>query len=121
MTEETSPPVQSLDGRLSDEQRNGSITGTGIVLGFSLAFLAQWALAPGEWLYASTVVLIVAGIGAFVELRAFFRLMAVPSLTINEHARVSAAFVRGVGLVLIGYVLNFLVGLAAQKGWFPIP
>lgn len=106
---------------LSDTQRNGSITGIGIVLGFSLSFIAQWAFAPGEWRYVSLVVLAIAGTGIVFQLRALFKVLDLPILSVDVHRVVSLRFVRGVALVLAGYAAHVAVGFSIEKWGLPLP
>ena len=40
---------QHADERIDTNFRNGSVTAVGIILGFSLGFLSQWAANPIAW------------------------------------------------------------------------
>ena len=43
------PQSQHADERIDTNFRNGSVTAVGIILGFSLGFLSQWAANPIAW------------------------------------------------------------------------
>src|SRR5215471_9901661 len=66
LTAENTAPV-------TDAQRSGSLTGMGIVLGFSLTFVWSFSTGPGKWTLSWGLValgILVAGIGS--QLAALF-------------------------------------------------
>lgn len=50
--------------------RNGSVTAIGVVAGFSLAFLANWALSPGHWHGPALAAFGLLGVGIAFQIRA---------------------------------------------------
>ena len=102
------PSVPSAD-RLSDEQRNGSIAGIAVVLGFSLTFTAAWSQEGDDpWSWRALFVVAVAAGGIAAQLRAFMRVFALPSLPLAEHARATALFRCGVITVLGAFAMHTL-------------
>ncbi|GEM_PF-2803110 len=104
---------------LSDTQRNGSITGIGIVLGFSLTFASRWSLGSEFWRYLSVLPLAVALPGIVLQLIAFFRVFSLPTVTVNSHKSIGKLFLWGVALILLGYVLGVAGDLGMDKKWLP--
>jgi hypothetical protein len=88
---------------ISDTQRNGSITGIGIVLGFSLAFIAQWSFLPGSWQIPQFVALLVAIAGVFLQLFALIKVLFLRPLSLLLHNKMVKTFVWGVCFVLLGF------------------
>lgn len=114
----SSPPVWAMH-TLTDTQRNGSITGIGIVLGFSLTFCGQWSLGSETWHYWSVLPLGFALPGILLQLRALFRVLSLPMITLDDHKSMGKLFLWGVMLVLSGYIIGVVVDLGIDKGWLP--
>ena len=104
---------------VTDTQRNGSIAGIALLLGFSLSFTATWSQGDAPWAYRALVVLAIVAAGIALQLRALFRVLALPVLTPDEHRRVIALFFRGVAAVLMGYVVHIVLDAAFDLGLLP--
>jgi hypothetical protein len=103
---------------VTDTQRNGSITGVGIVLGFSLTFSGQWTFAPGAWRLAQALALCVAVVGIIFQIRALFGLLSLPPVLAADHAKSIRKFFIGVGFVLAAFFLHILLDFATDMlGW----
>jgi hypothetical protein len=105
---------------LTDAQRNGSITGIGIVLGFSLTFTGQWSLGAGAWRWYSAAALGVAVCGIVMQLRALFTMFELPSVTTEVHGRAVRGFKLGVVLMLVAFGLHVFLDFLADHG-VPLP
>lgn len=101
---------------LTDTQRNGSITGIGILLGFSLTFTGQWSLGPGHWTWNSAAVLVVAICGIVMQLRALFAMFALPPLSMEAHGRAVHGFKLGVALMLAAFGLHVFLDFLGDHG-----
>jgi hypothetical protein len=104
---------------VSDTQRNGSIAGIAVVLGFSLQFTATWSEGSDPWRYRSLIVMAVVTAGVVLQLRALFRVFTLPVLAEEEHRRAGMQFFRGVAAVLSGYALHIILNAAADLGFLP--
>ena len=65
MTED--PQSQHADERIDTNFRNGSVTAVGIILGFSLGFLSQWAANPIAWSKVDIVAAIPIVVGIILQ------------------------------------------------------
>ena len=99
------------DGKRSDDDaeeqidatfRNGSVTAIGIILGFSLGFLSQWAANPIAWSHVDIVAALPIAIGIVLQGKAFADLLAVDSLIVRNYERARLIFLAGLALVAMG-------------------
>ena len=88
---------------ISDTQRSGSITGIGIVLGFSLAFIAQWSLLPGPWQILQFIALLISIFGVVLQLLALIQVLYLAPVSLGTHNRMIKRFVYGVCSMLLGF------------------
>jgi len=120
MPAESSPndgeSLESLSSNLTDTQRNGSITGIGILLGFSLTFVAQWSLGSGKWTWYAALVLLVALCGIVMQLQALFAVFALPSVSTKAHGRAMRGFKLGVVLMLAAFGLHVFLDFLGDQG-----
>jgi hypothetical protein len=79
MTED--PQSQHADERIDTNFRNGSVTAVGIILGFSLGFLSQWAANPIAWSKIDIVAAIPIVVGIILQGKAFADLLSTESLS----------------------------------------
>jgi hypothetical protein len=114
-----SNPIAIATEKITDTQRNGSITGIGIVLGFSLTFAGQWSLGSEPWHYFSIIAIIIALPGIIAQLIALLKILSLPMVTVDDHKSLTKLFFRGMALVLSGYIIGVLVDLGMDKGWLP--
>jgi hypothetical protein len=91
---------------ISDQQRNGSISGVAIVLGFSLNFTGTWTQGPSPWSLQTLLVMAFAVPGIVLQLRALFELVSLPVVNLAQHRTIAARFRLGIGVVLLAYVIN---------------
>lgn len=99
------PPVAITppsEARIDATFRNGSVTAIGIILGFSLGFLSQWASNPIAWSRVDVIAAlpIVAGIG--LQGKAFADLLSPQSLILAKYERARSIFLLGLTLVALG-------------------
>ena len=102
-------PQHSVDtpkAFVSDTQRNGSIAGIAVVLGFSLTFTATWTEGSDPWTYSSLAIMLVVAIGIAHLLAALFKVFSLPVISVESHERTRILFFRGVIGVLGGYALH---------------
>lgn len=98
--------------QVTDTQRNGSITGIGIVLGFSLTFTGQWSLGSGKWHVAQAVAMGVALTGIILQISALLGGLDLPPSSVKLHSGTIRKFKCGVILVLLAFVIHVLADLA---------
>lgn len=105
-------PAQAIDPVF----RNGSVTAIGVVVGFSLAFLANWALSPGRWHGPAVMAFALLGAGIGFQIRALAGMLELGSLEQRRYKRLVRSFVTGIYLTAAGVLLALLAdvtGLAA--------
>jgi hypothetical protein len=64
------------------------------------------------------LVLAIVAAGIVLQLRALFRVLALPVLSSDEHKLVIALFFKGVAAVLLGYVVHIMLDAAFDLGIF---
>ena len=101
---------------VSDTQRNGSIAGIALLLGFSLTFTATWSQGDDPWSYRGVIVFAVAAGGIASQLRSLFEIFSLPNIPIEAHRRAALLFFWGVIAVLAAYVLNISFDAAIDLG-----
>ncbi len=97
--------------RIDATFRNGSITAVGIILGFSLGFLSQWASNPIAWskVDIASAIPIIAGIA--LQGKAFADLMSTTSLITTNYDRARRIFLAGLACVAIGVAIAILTDI----------
>jgi hypothetical protein len=103
---------------ITDEQRNGSIAGIALLLGFSLSFTAAWTQGSDPWTARSPVTFAIAVIGNVLQLRALLMIFSLPNISVAAHRRAGALFLSGVVTVLVGYLLHVSLDAAGDFGLF---
>ena len=108
---EASGPEPQSELHIDATFRNGSVTAVGIVLGFSLGFLSQWATNPIAWsavdLFAAAP--LVSGIG--LQAKAFADLLSLQSLVLSNCDRARRTFLIGLALVAGGVPIAILLDI----------
>jgi hypothetical protein len=97
--------------RIDATFRNGSVTAVGIILGFSLGFLSQWASNPIAWSVVDIAAAapIITGIG--LQGKAFADLLSTQSLLLANYDRARRIFLIGLGLVAGGVAIAILLDI----------
>jgi hypothetical protein len=104
-----------LETAVADTQRSGSLTGMGILLGFSLTFIGQWSIGPGSWSWYSAAVVLIAGVGIYQQLRALFAVLWLPPLSVEAHKTAVRRFRIGVTLTLLAFGLHVVLDVLTDK------
>jgi hypothetical protein len=99
------PARTSPADQVEPTERNGSITGVGVVLGFSLAFTGQWSMQPSPWSWQGLVMLFVMLFGGALQLFALYRILRLPRHTVRQHGVAMRFFIIGVTLVFFSFAL----------------
>lgn len=99
-------PIRSQnDGapqQIGETFRNGSTTVVGVVVGFSLAFLSNWALKPGDWNLIDAIAVVLIGFGIGFQIKALSGLLLVSSLERHTYERLVGTFLLGVRFTALG-------------------
>ncbi len=82
--------------------RNGSITAVGIILGFSLGLLSQWASDPIDLRLLDTVIAAPIVGGIVLQGKALVDLLSIASLAVANYDRAKQTFLAGLALVAFG-------------------
>lgn len=110
------PPEPEREPGISDEQRNGSITAIGIVLGFSLTFMASWPQGDDPWEASGIAILAILGVGIILQIVSLWQLLVLPNtrgLKHDRRAHNSAVRLFGVGMAVVfaGFLVWVGVGM----------
>ena len=89
-------------GDIDSVFRNGTLTGVGVLTGFTLTFLVAWAGNPLPWKWADVIAVVPLGIGALFQIKAIADLLSVESLKRRRYDRIRVEFVIGLLLVVFG-------------------
>jgi hypothetical protein len=104
-----------LDGsrppRIDATFRNGSVTAVGIVIGFSLGFLSQWASNPISWSKVDIAAAIPIIFGIALQGKAFADLLSIDSLILANYERARLVFLVGLSLVAAGVAIAILLDI----------
>ena len=99
--------------------RNGTLTVVGIVLSFSLGFLAQWGANPLPWRLWDAPPVLALAIGIVIQFRALWLLLKIDSLKRQIFEKANRAFFVGAATTGAGgflAVLAVLAGVAIHGG-----
>src|SRR5215207_4193728 len=78
---------------INETERNGSITGIGVVLGFSLVFTGQLTLSSGTWRQFKVLALGVSAAGIVFQLLALLAILSLPLISKDIHRRAYIKFI----------------------------
>ncbi|HET7717492.1 MAG TPA: hypothetical protein VFK86_17860 [Bauldia sp.] len=99
--------------RIGETFRNGSVTGVGLLAGFSLTFLTAWSASPIPWKPDDVLVPVPLIIGVGLELWSLVALLDPDSLLPTRHRRATRSFIAGLILVGIGVAAARAIDIAA--------
>ena len=101
-------------GRVTAEERNGSITALGILLGFSLTVFSSWVDRPEAWslVHAIPLPFYVGGVG--LQLWALHDLLRLPTDTWERHGRTVGVATAGVIAMVLGFLATIAIDVATQ-------
>jgi len=98
-----------MQDRISPEFRNGSVTAVGIILGFSLSFLSQWASNPIAWSRVDLLGAVPLIVGIALQAKSFADLMSRESLIAANYDRAKSMFLGGLGCVAAGVAIAIMM------------
>jgi len=107
MSEEASRA--GADDRIDATFRNGSVTAVGIILGFSLGFLSQWAANPIAWSRVDIAAAVPIIVGIMLQGKAFADLLSTACLLTRNYERARRTFLFGLTLVAAGGAVALLL------------
>jgi hypothetical protein len=112
MQEQKPPtPPDEPERRIDSTFRNGSVTAVGIILGFSLGFLSQWASNPIAWSKVDILAAIPIIGGIALQGKAFADLLSPDSLLLQRYERARRVFLLGLALVAAGVMMAILLDI----------
>ena len=86
--------------------RNGTLTGVGVLTGFSLTFLIAWAGNPLPWRWLDMAAVGPLSIGIVLQIIAIAGLLSPDCLVLSRYNALRKIFVAGLVLVAIGIVAS---------------
>jgi hypothetical protein len=104
--------------RIEPSFRYGSAIMIGVIAGFSLAFLTNWAANPIPWGRNDLFGLVPLVLGVILELASVWMLLDHRSLELRRYQRAIRSFKIGVVLVGLGVTLAILVDFVAVTEHF---
>jgi hypothetical protein len=100
--------------RISDTERNGSITALGVLLGFSIAILNGWSNRPGKWELSGVIPLFLYGSSVALQVRALYRALQVPREFQKQHRRTINLAVIGLVVMFVGFLSTIVIDVLEQ-------
>jgi hypothetical protein len=97
--------------RIDATFRNGSVTAIGIMVGFSLGFLSQWASNPIAWSKLDLASALPIMVGIILQVKAFTNLLSIESLRLHNYERSRNVFVAGLSLVAAGIGVAIMIDI----------
>jgi uncharacterized membrane protein YczE len=98
--------------RIGETFRNGSITGVGLLAGFSLTFLTAWSASPIPWRPADVIALLPLVLGVGCQLWSLALLLDPDSLVLKRYRRAIRFFLTGLILVGVGVAAALVIDIA---------
>jgi hypothetical protein len=98
--------------------RNGSLTATGIILGFSLNFISLWVSNPNDWSRIDLLPMSFLTVGIVIQVKVFADLLARDSLLAVKYDRSRRLFLIGLSIVAAGMgiaLMNDILGLGSMR------
>lgn len=89
--------------------RNGSMTGIGVVTGFSLNFLTRWGANPVPWLMVDLFAVVPLVAGLLLQVWSFTELLRPESMQLAVYNRAKNHFLIGTVCVLVGVGVALLL------------
>jgi hypothetical protein len=83
----------------------------GIVIGFSLGFLSQWASNPISWSKVDIAAAIPIILGIALQGKAFADLLSIDSLVLAKYERARVVFLVDLSLVAAGVAIAILLDI----------
>jgi multisubunit Na+/H+ antiporter MnhB subunit len=108
------PNQDTAEARISETERNGSITALGVLLGFSIAILSEWSNRPGKWEPAGAIPLLLYGSSVALQVLALYRALQVPREMQAQHRRTINLAVIGLVVMFVGFLSTIVIDVLAQ-------
>ncbi len=108
---EADPVAHPGAERISAEFRNGSITAVGVILGFSLGFLNQWASNPIAWSRVDIAAAVPIVLGILLQGKALADLLSARSLMARSYNRAKMFFLLGLAFVGVGVAAAMILDI----------
>jgi hypothetical protein len=105
------PTGTDQEERIDANFRNGSITAVGIILGFSLGFLNQWASNPIAWSRVDIAAAVPIVVGIALQAKALADLLSIRSLIVVNYERARVIFLTGLALVAAGVGMAIMLDI----------
>ena len=105
------PNGTDQEERIDANFRNGSITAVGIILGFSLGFLNQWASNPIAWSRVDIAAAVPIVVGIALQAKALADLLSIRSLIVVNYERARVIFLTGLALVAAGVGMAIMLDI----------
>jgi multisubunit Na+/H+ antiporter MnhB subunit len=102
------------EARISETERNGSITALGVLLGFSIAILSEWSNRPGKWELVGAIPLFLYGSSVALQVLALYRALQVPRETQEQHRRTINLAVIGLIVMFAGFLSTIAIDVLDQ-------
>jgi hypothetical protein len=106
------------DEKIDATFRNGSLTATGIILGFSLNFISLWVSNPNDWSRIDLLPMSFLTVGIAIQVKVFADLLARDSLVAVKYDRARRLFLIGLSIVATGMgiaLMNDILGLGSMR------
>jgi multisubunit Na+/H+ antiporter MnhB subunit len=112
--ESPGPNQQIAEVRITETERNGSITALGVLLGFSIAILSEWSNRPGKWELVGAIPLFLYGSSVALQVFALYRVLQVPREMQVEHRRTINLAVVGLVVMFAGFLSTIVIDVLDQ-------
>ncbi|MDE1173999.1 MAG: hypothetical protein PW790_10060 [Parvibaculaceae bacterium] len=113
--EQTSDPKKEAEPRIEGIFRNGSLTVVGIILGFSLGFISDWASRPLVWEEVDILAVVPLIVGIGLQVKSFADLLSIRSLELAYYNKAKNIFLLGLFFVAIGVATAIITDLASMR------
>jgi multisubunit Na+/H+ antiporter MnhB subunit len=112
--ESSGPNRQVTEARITETERNGSITALGVLLGFSIAILSEWSNRPGKWELVGAIPLFLYGSSVALQVFALYRALQIPRETQAQHRRTINLAVVGLVVMFLGFLSTIAIDVLEQ-------
>ena len=114
-SDESPGPNQHIaEARISETERNGSITALGVLLGFSIAILSEWSNRPGKWEPVGAIPLFLYGSSVALQVLALYRALQIPREIQAQHGRTINLAVIGLAVMFLGFLSTIAIDVREE-------
>jgi hypothetical protein len=101
--------MADADRKIDPVFRSGTLTGVGVITGFSLTFLCNWAANPLPWQVLDLIAVLPLSTGIILQVWSLARLLNPSALYWTRYNSIRIMFLIGLILVVVGVMASLVL------------